>query len=113
MSSEVYIAGELESWPTMSEMATLLRDSSVAVSEGRYSLRLTDFDHFVFQRYGGDLGHPDVDFEAGTLDDMLRDAGRISQVLGGAGLRHRFEIYNDSGELVGYLHYDWPQESVD
>ena len=110
MVPDVHIAGELEAWPTMSQMARLLRDAGLAVSVGRYSLRLTDFDHFVFQEYGGDLGNPDVDFEADSLDDMLRDAGRVSLILANADLRHRFEIYDDSHELVGYLHHDWPNQ---
>jgi len=28
--------------------------------------------------------------------------------LADADIRHRFEIYNDNNELVGYLHHQWP-----
>ncbi|WDQ18625.1 hypothetical protein [Rhodopirellula sp. P2] len=93
-------------------MAELLRSGGLAVSEGRYSLRLTDFDHFVFQEYGGDLGDPHIEFEHYSLDDMLRDAGRVSQILADANLQHCFEIYNDSEEKIGYIHHDWPEEPV-
>ena len=96
----------------MQEMASLLRSGGVAVTEGRYSLRLTDFDHFVLQQYGGDIGDPHIDFEHYSLDEMLRDAGRISTIFTNADLRHRFEIYNDSEEMIGYLHHDWPDEPV-
>ena len=109
METDVQISGELEHWPSMSEMADILSAAGLSVGLGRYSLSLTDFDHFVFQEYRGDWGAPEVDFEADSLDDMLRDAGRVSQVLADANLRHRFEIYDDAHKLVGYLHHDWPQ----
>ena len=112
MDTDVQISGELESWPSMHDMAALLRAAGLGVGEGRYSLRLTDFDHFVLQEYGGDLGDPEIDFEADCLADMLRDAGRVSRVLTDANLRHRFEIYDNSHELIGYLHHDWPQSPV-
>ena len=82
------------------------------MTEGRYSLRLTDFDHFLLQEYGGDLGDPHIQFEHYTLEDMVRDAGRVSQILAAANLRHNFEIYNDAEEKIGYIHHDWPDASV-
>ncbi len=108
----VYIAGELESWPTMNEMAALLRSAGLAVIEGRYSLRLADFDHFILQQYGGDIGDPHIDFEHYSLDDMLRDSGRVSKIFAAANLRHRFEIYDDADQMIGYLHHDWPDELI-
>ena len=112
MDPDIQLDGELETWPSMSEMASLLASAGIAVSVGRFSIRLTDFDHFVLQEYGGDLGDPAIDFEADSLDEMLRDAGRVSQAFADANLRHRFEIYEDARELVGYLHHDWPQSPV-
>ena len=109
---DVFVAGELESWPSMRDMAQLLTDAGLTVNVGRYSIRVKDFRHFALQEYGGDLGDPQIEMEADSLDDMLRDAGRISKIFADANLRHRFEIYDDSSKLVGYLHHDWPQSPV-
>ncbi|TWU22368.1 hypothetical protein Pla52o_34240 [Novipirellula galeiformis] len=109
---DVQLFGELDSWPSMHDMASILTRAGLTVTVGRYSICLNDFDHFVLQEYGGDLGDPQIEFEADTFSEMLRDAGRVSQVLADASLRHRFEIYDDAHELVGYLHHDWPQSPV-
>jgi hypothetical protein len=81
-----------------------------SVCVGRYSIRLQDCEHFVFQEYGGDLGDPQFDADASTLDRMLDDGGRVSAALASADIRHRFELYNERDEIVGYLHHRWPQE---
>ena len=112
MDSDVQICGELADWPPMLEMVNILTTAGLGLSVGRYSIRLTDFDHFVIQEYGGDMGVPEIDFEADCLEDMLRDAGRVSNILADANLRHRFEIYDNAHEMVGYLHHDWPRSKA-
>jgi hypothetical protein len=67
----------------------------------------------VFQEYGGDLGDPAVDASADTVDDMIREGRIVSDALSRAGIRHRFEIYNDCDELTGYLHHQWPLGEVE
>ena len=91
-------------------MVAILRSVGVAVTVGRYSIRVDDCDHFVFQEYGGGLGDPSLDVDADTLDEMLRDAGLISAALAAADIQDRFEIYDDSDEMVGYIHHKWPHE---
>ena len=107
-SHPVYIAGELQAWPTREHMAALLRAAGLHVTVGRYSVRVDDCSHFVFAQYGGDLGQPRIDADAETLADLLREAGLISAALDCADLVHRFELYNNSGVMVGYLHHRWP-----
>src|SRR5688572_19672738 len=102
------IAGQLAEWPSKDRMATILCDAGLCVQAGRYSLRIKDCSHFVFQEYGGDLGDPVVDADADTVADMLREAGLVSSALARAGIRHRFEIYDDNHEMAGYLHHEWP-----
>lgn len=109
LESEVQLFGQLEKWPSMKEMTRLMQAAGFDVSIGRYSIRLKDCEHFVFQEYGGDLGPPQIDADAGTLHRMLEDGGRVSAVLSAVDIRHRFEIYNDTDELVGYLHHRWPR----
>jgi hypothetical protein len=104
----VHIAGELEHWPDKQSMAYILRGAGIRVAVGRYSLRVQDCSRFVFQHYGGDLGPPVIDADADSLDEMLRDAGLVSRALARAGVRHRFEMYNASNELLGYLHFERP-----
>jgi hypothetical protein len=68
----------------------------------------------VFQQYGGDLGDPTVDADADTVEELMLAARMVSDALALAGVRHRFEIYNDTNELCGYLHYQWPlQENAE
>ena len=104
----VYIAGELQAWPTREQMATLLREAGLRVTVGRYSVRVDDCSHFVFQHYGGDLGHPSIDADAASSADLLRETGLVSAALARADLVHRFELYDDPGVMVGYLHHRWP-----
>ena len=108
MSTSIHLAGELDQWPSKPEMAAVLRAARLSITVGRYSIRIEDCDHFVFQGYGGDLGDPSVDADADSLERMLHDGGRVSEALSDAGIRHRFELYDDDERLVGYLHHNWP-----
>lgn len=111
MDSGIQLYGQLEHWPSQSEMARLLKKAGFSVYVGRYSIRLEDCEHFVFQEYGGDLGDPQLEADASSLERMLDDSGRVSTALASADIRHRFELYNDADELVGYIHHQWPQAS--
>jgi hypothetical protein len=113
MNSVVRLYGQLEKWPSKTEMARLMETAGFSVHVGLYSIRLQDCEHFAFQEYGGDLGDPQFDADAGTLEKMFEDGGRVSAALTAADIRHRFELYNDNDELVGYLHHRWPQDLAD
>lgn len=89
-------------------MAALLREAGLRVTTGRYSVRVDDCSHFVFQHYGGDLGEPSVEADADTPAGLLREAGLVSAALARADLVHRFELYDEQGTMVGYLHHRWP-----
>lgn len=90
----------------------MLRDAGLRVTVGKYSVRIDDCSHFVFQQYGGDLGDPVIDADADSATEMLRDAGRISGALTGAGVVHRFEVYDEHDALAGYFHHEWPQTNA-
>ena len=108
MGDDVFISGELDSWPSKSEMADLLRGAGFSVNVGTYSIRLDDCEHFVFQEYGGEIDPPTIDADGSSLDAMLHDGNRVSEALASCGIRHRFEIYNLDGDMVGYIHHQWP-----
>jgi hypothetical protein len=107
--SSPHIAGELASWPTKDRLAAILRDAGLRVTEYRYSLRVDDCSHFVFQHYGGDLGDPCIDADADSVPDLMRDAERVSLAISRAGLAHRLEVYDEQRMMVGYFHHDWPR----
>ncbi len=111
MDHTVYIAGELDVWPSMEQMISMLRAGGLSVTAGRYSIRIDNCSHFVFQEYGGDLCEPSIVADAATPEEMLRDIKLVSAVLANAGIKHRFELYDENDELIGYLHHDWPLES--
>jgi hypothetical protein len=91
-------------------METILRGAGLRIQAGQYSLRVQDCSHFVFQEYGGDLGDPTIDADADTLAEMICESRLVSEALSRAGIKHRFEIYDDSNRdhLAGYLHHQWP-----
>ena len=89
-------------------MAKVLRDAGLCVEVGRYSIRIQDCPHFVFQEYGQDLGDPTIDADAETVEELTKDAQRVSSALADARIKHRFEIYNHRGEMACYLHHEWP-----
>jgi hypothetical protein len=104
----IYLSGQVEPWPSMEEMILLLQNVGLEFTVGRFSIRMKDMEHFVFQSYGGDLGPPSIDADASSLEQMLNDAGRISKALTDADVKHRFEIYDDGDKQVGYIHHRWP-----
>jgi hypothetical protein len=104
----IRIAGSLATWPDKDGMAAILRNAGLKVHVGRYSIRVDDCSHFVFQEYGGDIGEPSIDADADSLDEMMRDAKLVSDALARAGITHRFELYDEADNMVGYLHYNWP-----
>ena len=98
--------GQLASWPTMDRMAAILRDAGLHVIEGRYSLRVQECAHFVFREY--DMGKPSIDADADTVEQMIQEGRLVSDALAQAGIRHRFEVYDDHRKMCGYLHHEWP-----
>jgi hypothetical protein len=92
-------------------MGEILREAGLRATVGRYSVRIDDCSHFVFQQYGGDLGLPVIDADANSGANMLRDAERVSGALGRAGVVHSFEVYNEQDAVIGYFHYGWPQDA--
>jgi len=100
--------GKLEHWPSKNAMAALLRQAGLDLYVGRYSIRVENCSHFVFQEYGGDLGEPQIEADADSPEAMQTGGKLVSDALAAASIRHRFEIYDSSGTLVGYLHFDWP-----
>lgn len=111
MDEYIRLYGNLDGWPSKTEMAQLLEAAGFSVYVGQYSIRLNDCEHFVLQEYGGDLGDPQFDACANTLEQMLDDGERVSAALASADIRHRFELHNNRDEMVGYLHHRWPQAS--
>jgi hypothetical protein len=106
---DVRLAGQIDCWPSQSEMATILCAAGLNIHVGTYSIRITDCQHFEIQEYGCDLGNPVFDADADSLPQMLEDAAKVSGALNAANLRHRFELYGEDNELVGYFHHRWPQ----
>jgi hypothetical protein len=113
LNMAAHIAGQLAVWPTKDHIAMILRNGGLRIQVGRYSVRVEDCSHFVFQEYGGDLGDPSIDADADTVDEMIREGRLVSDALSRAGVKHRFEIYDDCNTLAGYLHHNWPLQDND
>jgi hypothetical protein len=87
-------------------MAALFKKAGLNISLGRFSIRINDCHHFVFQQYGD--GIPGVDAGARSLEEMMRDARLVSNALAANGIRHRFSIYGDDDECVGCVYFRLP-----
>ncbi len=105
------LAGELAVWPSMEGMATLLRSAGLAVTVGKYSIRIEGHSRFAFEEYGGDLGDPVIEADAESVPDLMATSRLVSQALARAEVVHRFEVYDDARELAGYLHHGWPLQA--
>ena len=103
------ICGECDPWPTKEGMASLLNASGIQANFGAYSVRLLECCGITFECYGGDLGNPQIQAHPASAEELINAANRVSRALSAAGVRHRFEIYNATEKLVGYVHHKWPQ----
>ncbi len=110
MSAAAY--GEIANWPSKDELAAVLREAGLQVYVGRYSVRVEDCSHFSFESYGGDLGPPDLSADADTAAEMMKDTECVSTALSRAKLVHRFEVYDEHDDIVGYFHYGWPRKDA-
>lgn len=104
------LSGELEIWPTKEEMCKILEAANIAISVGMYSIRIKEFDHFVFREYGGDLGKPCITADSETTEELARQARVVSKALANFEINHRFEVYDGEDELVEYIHHNWPKD---
>lgn len=105
------IYGEVDPWPSMSQMESILRAAGLEVYVGRYSIVVKDCESFSFEEYGGDLGDPCIVADAETADVAIRDAKLVSDALTKAGVRHCFSVEDEHQRLLAYLHHDWPRPS--
>lgn len=105
--------GQCRPWPSKEALVRLLEAAGLRVSQGRFSVRVGDCSHFVFQHLGGDVSAPTIDADADTPYLLMRDAQLVSSALAAAGVKHRFEIYDRYDELVACLHHDWPSDASD
>lgn len=113
----INIAAELDPWPSKERLAEILRSAGLTPVVGRHSVRIAELPGFAFQHMTGDLDAQSIEAGVGTVRESVFQATRVSAALAGAGVRHRFELYEDLGpgkrnNLVGYLHHDWPREQA-
>lgn len=105
------LSGQCSPWPSKEALLHHLRNGGLRVSEGRYSVRVEECEHFVFQHLGGDITDPTIDADAESSERLYRDACLVSSALTKAGIKHRFEVYDSNDSLVHYLHFEWPPTS--
>ena len=104
------ISAEIENWPNKNQLCQILESADLTLNVGKYAIRITDFDHFVFRELGGDLSPPCITADAESADELIRQSSIVSEALSIAEVRHRFEVYDGNDELVAYHHYNWPKD---
>jgi hypothetical protein len=104
------LAAELDIWPTKKSLMDLLTSDGFDVAEGKYSIRLKGFEHFIFRELDGDLGAGSITADHVSTKELVDFSRRVSQTLAKGNIKHRFEVYSGGGELAAYLHHDWPKD---
>ncbi len=104
------LAAEISRWPSMNELASIFRSDGYTVIEGKFSLRLADFNHFVFRELGGDLSLGSVSADHRSTEELVAFSHPVSRTLANSGIRHRFEVYSEKEELAAYMHHNWPKD---
>jgi hypothetical protein len=104
------LTGECSPWPTKEALVRYLKNGGLQVREGMYSVRVEDCGHFVFQSLGGDIASSAIDADAENAEILCQEAQLVSVALAAAGVKHWFEVYDDSNQRVAYLHFNWPAE---
>jgi len=100
----------ISNWPTKAELIRIFRSDGYAVKEGKYSVRLKDFDHFAFQELGQDISPGIITADHESVEELISFSERVSATLAKAGIRHRFEVYSETEELAAYIHHGWPED---
>ncbi len=98
--------GELAPWPAKKLLVKALREAGLQIYVGRYSVRIENCQHFIFQEYGGDLGDPQLEAEADTVEKMERDVRLVASALEVAGIGYHFEVCNSGDEPVLSLDHE-------
>ena len=102
------LAAEIYKWPSKPELVQIFKSHNYRVTEGRHSVRLDDYDHFVFRELGGELGSGCISADHKSTQELIIISGHVSQTLAQADVRHRFEVYSEEAKLAAYIHHDWP-----
>jgi hypothetical protein len=112
--STALLAGEIETGFGLIRLATRLTRTGLHVEvrdsghfEGGRYLLVHEGGHVTLERINANeyLASGDAD----SVEAMYLAAARLSRTLRDLGVRHRFEVYNDRGDLVHDLHHLWPQ----
>ena len=115
----VYLAGQLLTPLPPAGLAAALRGAGVE-AEARESSLCTGgvyvslcagevFFTLEHVEHAEHLARADAD-DAGPLRAV---ASRVSAALARLGIRHRFELYDRTDELMTYLHHAWPWDPAD
>ncbi len=103
------LSAEVLGLPDKTALATRQRADGFGVVKGAFSLRLTDFDYFVFRDFDDRVGSCPITADPPDDAVLATCATGVSGTLARAGIRHRFEVYAGQGDPVGYLHHNWPK----
>ncbi len=104
------LAAELDSWPAKKSLMDLLTSDGFDVAEGKFSIRLNDFEHFVFRELDGGIRSGSITADHVSTRELVDFSHRVSHTLAKGNIRHRFEVYSGEGELAAYIHHDWPKD---
>lgn len=75
--------GEIDPRPSKDRLMSVLSGGGICVAEGVHSIRLVDFEHFVFQSW---THAPAIEADSTAVEKLIVDAAAVSIVLGRAGL---------------------------
>jgi len=86
------------------EFSRVLALQGLRAEPGRFAVRVRDCSHFVLQS-AQPVGY-DLDADADSEEEMLRDVERVSRALSAASVNHTFEVCGPDKGIVRSFGYD-------
>jgi hypothetical protein len=103
------LAADIFNWPSKTQLKHILEADGYEVTEWMCSQSLGEMGYFVFRAMEDDSNSGVISAEHATINEFVAFTPRVSRTLTKANIEHRFDLYSDKGELIAYLHHDWPQ----
>lgn len=86
------------------ELSRVMASQGLKAESGRFAVRIRDCSHFVLQF--AEAASYDLDADADSEQEMLRDAELVSQRLSAASVRHEFEVCGPDKETRRRFGFD-------
>jgi hypothetical protein len=96
--SSALLSATIENWPSKNELAAWLNEVGIETLMGEHAIRIAACSSFVFRDFDG-AESPSLTGDHESVETLRYITEKVSDVLKRKDVRHRFEVYDDSGAL--------------